>query len=231
MKAMILAAGFGTRLKPVTENIPKPLIEINGKPVIAYTLDSLKKAGVSAVVINLHHLGNRIEERLGDGSAYGLDIRYSYEPEIKGTAGALLWARRMLDEPFYLINGDVLSDIDLSLLPQLLQSKNADAVMVLSEAGPGEADIAHIYMDGQAYVKSLFTPSPGTAPYVFTGIQLLQPGALRYIPKNLDQPSTTMHMYPAMLRDGRLIAGHVHNGLWIDIGSPDRLERAKRLFS
>ncbi len=230
MKAMILAAGFGTRLKPITESIPKPLVEINGKPVIEYTLDALKKAGVKSVVINLHHLGALIEDRLGDGSAYGLDIRYSHEPVIKGTAGALLWARHMLDEPFYLINGDILFDIDLAILPQRMHTKNADALMVLYKATPQDMNIANIYLDGQAYVKSLFTPFPDTTPYIFTGIQILKPEAISYIPGNLHQPSTTMHLYPEMLRSKRLIAGYVHSGLWIDIGSSDRLELARRFF-
>lgn len=230
MKAMILAAGFGTRLRPITETTPKPLIEINGKPVIVHSLDALKKAGIKDVVINLHHLGDTLREQLGDGSRFGLTIQYSPEPEIKGTGGALLQAMEFLNEPFYLINGDILFDLDLTVLPLLLRYKGADAVMVLYRANNDQADIANIYADRQGYVRSLFTPYPDCSPYIFTGIQFLKPGVISYIPEQIRQPSTTMHMYPGMLHDGKLIAGYIHNGLWIDIGNPKSLERAKGLF-
>jgi NDP-sugar pyrophosphorylase family protein len=207
MKAMILAAGFGMRLRPLTQIIPKPLIDINGKPVIVYTLEALKQAGVKDVVINLHHLGQMIKQTLGNGSKFGMNIQYSPEIEIQGTGGALLHARRFLNEPFYLINGDILFDLDLRILPSILKEKGAQAV-----------------------ICSLFTPLPDTVPYIFTGIQFLKPEAISYIPTNIKQPSTTIHMYPGMLNDGKIIAGYIHNGLWIDIGTPQNLEIAKRLF-
>jgi NDP-sugar pyrophosphorylase family protein len=230
MKAMILAAGFGTRLRPITETIPKPLIEINGKPIIAHTLDALKEAGIKDVVINLHHLGDMIRQRLGDGSHFGLVIQYSPEPEIMGTGGALLLASKFLDEPFFLINGDILFDLDLTVLPPLLKDKKADAVMVLYKAANDQTDIANIYTDRYGYVRSLFNPYPDTSPYIFTGIQFLKPDSIDYIPKNIYQPSTTLHMYPEMIKHGRLIAGYLHNGLWIDIGNQQRLKVAKGLF-
>lgn len=229
MKAMILAAGFGSRLMPITRDIPKPLIEIDGRPVIEYALLALKKAGVRSVVINLHHLGDMIRQRLGDGSGLGLELRYSFEPEIQGTAGALLWARPLLDEPFYLINSDILFDIDLAILPRLLDDRNADAVMVLYRAREEQADIANIYIDGRGYIKSLFEPSPGASPYIFTGIQFLKPSVMDYIPQRVTRPSTTLHMYPEMLKNNRPIAGHIHSGLWMDIGDAERLRLARGL--
>jgi NDP-sugar pyrophosphorylase family protein len=230
MKAMILAAGFGMRLRPLTQIIPKPLIDINGKPVIVYTLEALKQAGVKDVVINLHHLGQMIKQTLGNGSKFGMNIQYSPEIEIQGTGGALLHARRFLNEPFYLINGDILFDLDLRILPSILKEKGAHAVMVLYKAGVGQSSFANIYINKQGYVCSLFTPLPDTVPYIFTGIQFLKPEAISYIPTNIKQPSTTIHMYPGMLNDGKIIAGYIHNGLWIDIGTPQNLEIAKRLF-
>ncbi len=216
---------------PLTRDLPKPLIDIDGRPVIEYTLIALKKAGVRSVIINLHYLGDAIRQRLGDGSGLGLDLHYSYEPEIQGTAGALLWARSLLDGPFYLINSDILFDADLSLLPRLLHDRDADAVMVLYKAKQGQEDIANVYLDGNGYVKSLFKPYPGTVPYLFTGIQFLKPTVMDYIPRTLPRPSTTLHMYPEMLRNGRPIAGLVHEGLWLDIGSMDRLKLAHSLYA
>ncbi len=230
MKAMILAAGFGTRLRPITKTIPKPLIEINGKPLIVHTLDALKKAGIKNVIINLHHLGDMIRQRLKDGSQFGLVIQYSTEHEIKGTGGALLFASKFLDEPFFLINGDILFDLDLTILPPILKNKNADGVMVLYKASHEQEDIANIYLDRRGYVRSLFNPYPDTSPYIFTGIQFLRPNSIDYIPQNISQPSTTLHMYPEMIKHGRPICGYVHSGLWIDIGNLQRLELARSLF-
>ena len=193
-----------------------------------HTLDALKKAGVQDVVINLHHLGDMIRQRLGDGSQFGLSIQYSPEPEIQGTGGALLLARKFLTEPFYLINGDILFDLDLAVLPPLLKEKGADAVMVLYLATREQSDIANVFMDRDGYVRGLFKQPPDTVPSIFTGIQFLTPDAINYIPENIHQPSTTMHMYPGMLGNKRLIAGYLHNGLWIDIGNPKDLEHAKK---
>ncbi|MGB9736328.1 MAG: nucleotidyltransferase family protein [bacterium] len=230
MKAMILAAGFGIRLRPLTETTPKPLIEINGKPIILYTLEALKKAGVRDIVINLHHLGYKIRQTLGNGSQFDVNIQYSDEPEIMGTAGALLLARKFLTEPFYLINADILFDLNLTILPSMLIEKNADAVMVLCKAKQDQKALANVYMDTHGYVRSLFKAYPGADAYIFTGIQFLKPNVIEHIPVDIKQPSTTMHMYPDMIRKGKLIAGYVHNGFWIDIGNPENLETAKRLF-
>lgn len=230
MKAMILAAGFGMRLRPLTEVTPKPLIEMNGKPIIIYTLEALKKAGVKDVIINLHHLGYKIKQALGNGSQFKLNIQYSDEPEIMGTAGALLLVKEYLNEPFYLINADILFDLNLKILPPILSKKNADAVMVLYKAKQNQKKLANVYMNIHGYIQSLFKPSLGTIPYVFTGIQFLKPNVLDLIPRDIKKPSTTMHMYPAMLKTNRLIAGYVHDGLWIDIGSPENLEKARNVF-
>ncbi len=230
MKAMILAAGLGTRLRPITDSVPKPLIEINGKPVIEYTLEALKRAGVDSVIINLHHLGNMIKDRLGDGSRFGLAIRYSPEPEILGTGGAVLAVKALLDETFFLINGDVLFDLDLAVLPPLAERTGADAVMVVRPPDTDQAGIANVYIDKDSYVRGLFTPCPGTSGYVFTGIQLLTPGVLSCIPSTIRQPSTTAHMYPELLRRGGRIAGYVHRGLWTDIGSHESLGQARRIY-
>ncbi len=230
MKAMILAAGFGVRLKPITDIIPKPLIKIKDKPVIEYVLEQVKNAGIHDVIINLHHLGDMIKFTLGNGERFGLSLHYSYEPEIKGTAGALLWAKKFLDEPFFLINGDILFNVALSILPQILNNKHADAVMVVHPADETEHKISNVFIDKQGYVKSLFKPYPETRSYVFTGIQLLKPDALNYIPENVKQPSTTTHMYPEMLKHGSLIACYIHDGLWIDIGDTKRLGYARNVI-
>ena len=111
MKVFILAAGFGKRLRPFTENLPKPLIKIKKKPLIYWNLIKIKKAGFKNIVINTHYLSNKIIRSVGSGKEYGLKIKYSQEDEIKGTGGALVTARRFIQkEPFLLISGDLWSD-------------------------------------------------------------------------------------------------------------------------
>tara|TARA_B100001121_G_scaffold283640_1_gene277882 strand:+ start:686 stop:1345 length:660 start_codon:yes stop_codon:yes gene_type:complete len=111
MKVFILAAGFGKRLRPFTEKLPKPLLKIGKKPLIYWNLKKLKKAGFENIVINTHYLSNKIIRSVGSGKEYGLKIKYSQEDEIKGTGGALVTARRFIQkEPFLLISGDLWSD-------------------------------------------------------------------------------------------------------------------------
>lgn len=126
MIALILAAGFGTRLKPFTEKFPKPLVPVNGVPLILYTLAFLKKNGVKDVIINLHHLGAAIPKLLGNGRELGLKIRYSHEPKILGTGGGIKKVLRMVkDDDVLVINGDVIVDFDLKgLVKRHMESKN-----------------------------------------------------------------------------------------------------------
>ncbi|MEJ2670506.1 MAG: sugar phosphate nucleotidyltransferase [Gammaproteobacteria bacterium] len=118
MKAMILAAGLGTRLRPLTQTVPKPLIPVKGKPLIVYHLERCRAAGITEVVINVSYLGHQIEAYLADGSAWGLTIRYSREPEPLDVAGGIRHALPLLGkEPFWCLSADVYTDLDLSSRP------------------------------------------------------------------------------------------------------------------
>ena len=118
MNAMILAAGRGERLRPLTDACPKPLLQINGKPLIVYHLEALKKAGLDRVVINVSWLAEMIQQSLGDGSQFGLSIAYSHESEALETAGGIIQAMPLLDETFIVINADIYCDYDFSHLTQ-----------------------------------------------------------------------------------------------------------------
>ncbi|HEY5627503.1 MAG TPA: nucleotidyltransferase family protein, partial [Nitrospira sp.] len=134
MKAMILAAGLGTRLRPLTNTIPKPLLPIAGTPLIVWNLLLLKRHGFHDVVINLHHLGPMIEQALGNGSKYGLRIYYSHEPVILGTGGGIKQAEpEFSGGPVLVLNGDTLFELDLGALCEFHQQRKAAATLVLRE--------------------------------------------------------------------------------------------------
>ena len=132
MKAMILSAGYGKRLRPLTDRIPKPLVPVGGKPLIVHHLEKLAKAGFREIVINLGHLGSKIPEALGDGSSMGLDIAYSDEgPEPLETGGGITKALPLLgQETFLVVNGDVWCDLDFTTIPTQLPEKD-DALLFL----------------------------------------------------------------------------------------------------
>ena len=131
MKVFILAAGFGKRLRPFTENLPKPLIKINNKPLIYWNLKKIKKAGFNDVVINTHYLSNKIIRSIGKGEKYGLKINYSHEEEIQGTGGALIKAKRLIHrKPFLLLSGDLWSDYPLEKFIDFKLKKAAHLIFV-----------------------------------------------------------------------------------------------------
>ena len=131
MKVFILAAGFGKRLRPFTENLPKPLIKINNKPLIYWNLKKIKKAGFNNVVINTHYLSNKIIRSVGKGEKYGLKINYSHEEEIQGTGGALIKAKRLIHrKPFLLLSGDLWSDYPLEKFIDFKLKKAAHLIFV-----------------------------------------------------------------------------------------------------
>ena len=131
MKVFILAAGYGKRLRPLTEKLPKPLIKINNKPLIYWNLKKIKKAGFNDVVINTHYLSNKIIRSIGKGEKYGLKIKYSHEEEILGTGGALIKAKRLIHrKPFLLLSGDLWSDYPLEKFIDFKLRKAAHLIFV-----------------------------------------------------------------------------------------------------
>ncbi|HSC57663.1 MAG TPA: nucleotidyltransferase family protein, partial [Nitrospira sp.] len=151
MKAMILAAGLGTRLRPLTNTIPKPLLPIAGTPLIVWNLLLLKRHGFHDVIINLHHLGPMIEQALGNGSKYGMRIYYSHEPVILGTGGGIKQAEpNFSGEPVLILNGDTLFDLDLEALCAFHQRRQAAATLALrSDPDATRWGVVEINADGR----------------------------------------------------------------------------------
>jgi MurNAc alpha-1-phosphate uridylyltransferase len=213
MKAFILAAGRGERMRPLTDRTPKPLLQAGGKPLIAWHLERLAAAGFREIVINHAHLGEQIEATLGDGSQWGLKIQYSPEPPgALETAGGIASALRLLgDEAFLVVNGDIYCDWDFNKARRLA-ARPAHLVMVANPAHHSGGDFA---LDGERIV---FARNDETLTYA--GIAVFSPAFFAGV-----TPGSVMKLRP--LLDAAIAAGTLtgerHSGRWVDVGTPQRL--------
>ncbi len=212
MKAMILAAGFGTRLWPLTIGRTKPAIPFLNRPLIAFTIDYLRKYGFEDVIINLHHEPESVKEQIGDGSRFGVRIYYSLEePDILGTAGALDRVRDQLDrETFVVINGKIITDIDLAAALETHRRMKALATLVLLPNVKRERfSEVRITDDGRIAEFAGFpsADNPQT-PLMFTGIHLMEPEIFDYIARGVFSDSVK-EVYPKAKAEGKTIAAHI----------------------
>ncbi len=219
MKVMILAAGHGKRLRPLTDHTPKPLVEVGGTPLIVHHLEKLAAAGFREIVINLGHLGSKIPEALGDGSSWGVRIDYSDEgPEPLETGGGLAKALPLLgQEVFLVVNGDVWCDLDFATIPKTLPPKD-DALLYLvpQPAWRERGDFSLSTSD-----RVLEAESPDL---LYTGIAL-------YHPRILDGAKVEKFSIVPLLRSAianNRVGGIVHEGTWDDVGTPERLEALRQ---
>ncbi len=224
-RALILAAGKGERLRPLTDTIPKPLVEVAGRPLIAYALAWLRHFGVCEVAINLHHLGDRIRAAIGDGSAHGVSVHYSEEPEILGTGGAIRNLAGWLgDEPFVVANADIVHDVDLSALARLHRDTSSLATLALRR-DPESARYGEIFIDRGGRIVSFLDPPAsrdGLEGLMFTGVQIVEPSIVHRIPWP-GASSSTQHLYRPLVREGAPLHGLRYDGYWSDAGTPASL--------
>ena len=235
MKAMVIAAGQGQRLRPLTDRTPKAMVPVAGRPMIEYPLLLLRRYGIREIVINLHHLGEQIEAYLGDGAKLGLKISYSKETELLDTGGGLLRAKPFLQEgTFIVINADVLIDLPLAELIDFHRAKKAAATLALRPDEQadryGSIDIdsqERIYRFLQA--KRPVAPTGSTTKLMFTGVQVLEPKIFAYMPANggAEKFGTTRDTYPAMLLAEEKLFGFRFEGFWQDLGTPERITEAE----
>jgi len=217
MMAMILAAGRGERMRPLTDHTPKPLLPVGGKPLIVWHIERLVRAGITDLVINHAHLGAQIEQALGDGSRFGAAIRYSAEGTALETAGGIAFALPLLgDAPFAVVNGDIWCDYDFAQLPALTTT--------IQQRG----DLAHLVLvdNPEHNPKGDFGLADGRvtdhAPSLtFSGIGLYQPALFAAITRGSKAPLAPL--LRAQIVAGR-VSGEHHRGLWLDIGTPQRLD-------
>ena len=216
MKAMILAAGLGKRMRPLTNNTPKPLLLCAGKPLIVYHIEALVAAGVSDIVINHAYLGEQIELALGDGSVYGARIQYSAEGKPLNTGAGIAKALPLLgEEPFILTNGDVWTDFDFK---QLLGCK-VDLAHLVMVANPGhnpQGDFA-LMKNGRLVADC---NNPRGLGLTYSGLSILHPKLFSFCPKG---PFPLRQPLVAAMDEGR-VSGQFFRGDWVDVGTPERLE-------
>ena len=216
MKAFILAAGYGKRLRPLTETTPKPLLEVGGKSLIQHHLEKLASAGIEDVVINAHWLAEKLTEALGDGSDFGLQITWSLENQLLETGGGIRNALPLIGgEPFLLINGDVYFDYSFeSLMCRSMAENLAHLVLVPNPAHHHIGDFC-LGADGQ------LSRSDNQNDYTYAGAALIDPRLFDDWPS---QPAAFPLLSPllaAVKKDS--LTGEVHAGFWEDVGTPERL--------
>jgi N-acetyl-alpha-D-muramate 1-phosphate uridylyltransferase len=217
MKAMILAAGRGERMRPLTNTIPKPLLPVANKPLIVYHLEKIAAIGITEVVINIAYLGDEIRTVLGEGSQWGLSIHYSVEPEPLETGGALLHALPLLGkDPFLLVNGDVWTDIDFSEL--IISPLHHSVARLLLVTNPEHNLLGDFSINNHQVVEK----QASLSTYTFSGVAFVHPKIIRDYPnKRTIFPLREVFAY--YIEQG-LLEGVVHKGQWCDVGTPARLE-------
>lgn len=231
---MILAAGLGTRMRPLTATTPKALAPVAGRPLIEYALRFVRSQGIEQVVINLHHLGDQIRTTLGDGSTYDVQITYSPEDPLLETGGGIKQAQPFLDgEPFLVINSDAILDIDLVAVLNAHRRNKAAGTLVL-RPDPGSANYGLLEINATGRLRRLRgEPAEVSEPlsaYMFTGCQILEPRIFDFMPE-VKPFSTTRETYPAMLRAGEPLYGFVHTGPWMVVDDAQGIARATRAIS
>ena len=234
MKAMILAAGRGERMRPLTDERPKPLLDVGGRSLLAWHLAALARVGIRDVVINHAWLGERIVEALGDGHRHGVRIEYSAESEgALETAGGIIQALPMLgSDPFLVINGDIWTDFDFSRLPVLDEQALGSMVLVPNPSQHPRGDFSLIARDGSGFdilADPLRLEAEDAPPrYTFSGIAVYRPEFFAGFPPGR---RPLLPLLRAAAASGRL-RGRLYQGLWFDIGTPERLrELDERLAS
>ena len=220
MKIMILAAGRGMRLRPLTDRVPKPLVEAGGKVLLAWHLERLAQAGLRDLVINVSHLGEMIEQRFGNGAGWGVNIAWSREAEPLDTAGGLAQARQLLGpDPFLLVNGDIWCDYDFSRLRAARLGAGL-AHLVLAPNPPHAAQGDFSLRDGR--VGNAAAPR-----YTYTGIALLSPRLLAGVAPGEKAPLAPLLRAAAARGE---ISGELFRGLWRDAGTAERLAELDALL-
>ena len=224
MKAVILAGGKGTRLKPYTTVFPKPLMPIGDKPILEIVVRQLKSHGVDEVLMAVGHLAELIMAFFNDGSKYGIKIKYSREDQPLGTAGPLALMKEDLYETFLMMNGDVLSTIDYSDLVNYHKRNESVATIALKKRDV-KIDFGIVELDDSNTMKD-YIEKPTIDYLVSMGVYVFDPKVLEYIIPNeyFDFPD----LIRKLISNGETVKGYVYDGYWLDIGRPDDYERANR---
>ena len=230
MKAILLAGGKGTRLRPLTLHTPKPIVPIFNRPFLHYQIDLLKQVPeIDEVILSLNYQPRRIEEMFGDGADLGIKIRYVVEPVPLGTAGAIKYAGDKLTESVVVFNGDVLTQIDLAAVIRLHRERRAKATIVLTPvANPSAYGLVETDAAGNIQ-RFLEKPKPEeiTTNHINAGIYVLEPDTFDRIPSEVAW-SIERSYFPSLIERGETFVAYVYDGYWIDIGTHEKYVQVHR---
>ncbi|QAT50342.1 NDP-sugar synthase [Caproiciproducens sp. NJN-50] len=223
MKALFLAGGMGTRLKPLTDEIPKPMVPIMNRPLLERNMENLKKCGIREIVISTCYKSRYIREYFGDGSKFGLKIEYICEDLPLGTGGAIKKAGDLFDDTFLVFNADILCSMDFMELVTFHQSRSAAVTIAVTQVDNPSA-YGVIEQDENGYATS-FTEKPRAeeirSNYINAGVYVMEPEVLRGIPEGRPV-SVERETFPALLRSGSKVAVYKSGSYWMDIGTPEK---------
>jgi len=228
MKAIIIAGGLGTRLRPITYNVPKPIVPLANKPFVIHQIELLKRFGINEVILNLHYLSDNIKSIFDDGKRLGVKVDYSIEKTPLGTAGAVKNAEEFFDEgPMIVFNGDILTDMNLEKAIAFHKKKNAKVTLTLTEVeDPTPYGLVITDKDGRVLE---FREKPAweqvTAHTINAGIYIVDPSIFKNVPKGKEF-SFERQLYPMLLEQGERIYGYVTDAYWMDIGNPEKYLQA-----
>lgn len=228
--AIILAAGLGTRLRPITDTTPKPLVEVQRRPLIAYGLGLLRANGIDDVVINVHHLADRVQATLGDGTDFGVRIRYSIEETLLDSGGGIRQAATLFDapieKPLVILNSDVISEVPLADVVSFHEKRGALATFVLRD-DPKKHEYGVFGIEPDGRIRSFLGRGapPGLPEYMFGSVQVLSPAILSHMP---DGAFSSMHqLYPKLFDDDGALYGYVYDGRWHTADTKEDLAAAE----
>ena len=228
MQALILAGGKGTRLRPLTVYTPKPIVPICNRPFLLYQIDTLRRAGITDITLSLSYQPHKIEHQLGDGSDYGVNLKYTVEPQPMGTAGAYKYAEDLIREPTVVFNGDILTDLDLKAVIREHSERKALATIVLTPvSNPSAYGLVETELDGRVR-RFLEKPKPEeiTVNTINAGTYILEPHVLDMIPVG-ENHSFEYGLFPTLLERGEPFFAHIpQRTYWMDIGTPARYLQA-----
>ncbi len=230
MKAILLAGGKGTRLRPLTIHTPKPIVPIFGRPFLRYQIDLLHQGPeIDEVILSLNYQPRRIEEMFGDGKDLGVKLSYVVEPQPLGTAGAVKYANKSLDEPVVVFNGDVLTEVDLPAVLKLHRERKARATIVLT---PVENPSAYglVETDPEGNVRRFLEKPKAeeiTCDTINAGIYVLEPDTFDRIPKDTAW-SIERSFFPSLVERHETFVAYIYRGYWIDIGAPEKYMQVHR---
>ena len=225
-KGFILAGGKGTRLRPITHEIPKPMIPIKGRPILEHNIELLKKYDIRDIIISIGYKGDKIKEYFGNGSKFGVKISYVEEKQALGTAGPLRLAEKMLDDTFVMLNADNLFEIDLDDMYTFHKSHEGSATIALTTVSdPSSYGVAK--MRGDKIMDFIEKPKKEDAPskLINAGLYILEPEVVELVPKETREIKIETEIFPKLAKRNELF-GYPFPGYWNDVGTMERYENA-----